>query len=104
VSGRLGPGAQRLDAFVGGRVQGVGYRWFAVAAAERLGLVGWVANLSDGRVRCVAEGPRADLEALLHELERGPAGAAVGSVEPLWLPATGAFSRFDVRSGGHSGD
>ena len=35
---------KRLDATVHGRVQGVGFRWFVMRRAERLGLVGWVAN------------------------------------------------------------
>jgi acylphosphatase len=96
--------ATRLDALVHGRVQGVGYRFFAVEAAIRLGLAGWVANLADGRVRCVAEGPRHDLEALLVELRRGPAGAHVAGVAASWLPATGGLDGFSVRPGGHAGD
>ncbi len=54
----------RVDATVVGRVQGVGFRWFVLDAARRHGLRGWVANEPDGSVRCVAEGPREDLEAL----------------------------------------
>ena len=69
---RRDPDAARIDATVIGRVQGVGYRWFVLEAALRLGLRGWVANEADGSVRCVAEGPRADLETLLLELARGP--------------------------------
>jgi acylphosphatase len=101
------PGAAspvRLDALVFGRVQGVGYRYFVLAAAEALGLSGWVANLPGGHVRCIAEGPRRDLERLLAELERGPGAARVTGVEARWLAATGHFERFSIRSGGHSGD
>ncbi len=36
--------------FVTGRVQGVGFRFFAVETAEEFGITGWVKNLSDGRV------------------------------------------------------
>jgi acylphosphatase len=42
---------------VKGRVQGVGYRYFALRTAERLGVTGFVRNLSDGRVEVVGEGP-----------------------------------------------
>ena len=97
-------GLARLEAVVNGRVQGVGFRYFALATATSLGLVGWVANLPDGRVQCVAEGPAADLEALLEALGRGPAGAGVTSVSAAWLPPAGGLRQFSVRSGGHGGD
>jgi acylphosphatase len=96
--------AERLEAVVHGRVQGVGFRLFVVREAGRLGLTGWVANEASGRVRCVAEGPRAALEALLGALRDGPRGAWVERVDATWSEAGGAFSGFDVRSGWHSGD
>jgi acylphosphatase len=95
---------ERLEAVVHGRVQGVGYRIFVVRHADRLGLTGWVANEPGGRVRCVAEGPRAELETLLDDLRSGPPGAWVERVDATWGPATGTFSDFDVRSGWHGGD
>jgi acylphosphatase len=52
----------RLEASVRGRVHGVGFRYYVVVRADRLGLTGWVANMQDGSIRCVAEGPRADLD------------------------------------------
>jgi acylphosphatase len=97
-------GVARLEAVVRGRVQGVGFRWFVVKEAGRLGLGGWVANEGDGTVRCVAEGPRPALDALLAALREGPRGAVVGSVSEDWLPATGRFEGFGVRSSGHRGD
>jgi len=95
---------QRLDAVVHGRVQGVGFRFHAVRAAERLGLVGWVANEADGAVHCVAEGSADALRRLLAELRTGPGGAWVDRVDDSWSPATGEFVRFSVRSGWHGGD
>lgn len=95
---------QRLDAVVRGRVQGVGFRFHVVRAAERLGLVGWVGNEADGAVRCVAEGSPDDLQRLLAALRTGPAGAWVDRVDESWSPATGEFVRFSVRSGWHGGD
>ena len=96
--------AERLEVTVRGRVQGVGFRYFVVMRAMDLGLTGWVANGADGSVRCVAEGSRPALEALLSTLEVGPAGADVERLETDRLPATGAFASFEVRSGGHRGD
>lgn len=95
---------ERLDAVVHGRVQGVGFRVFVLRVARGLGLRGWVANEPAGRLRCVAEGPRDALEALLRELDEGPPGAWVDRVEAAWGPATGEFDAFEVRSGWHGGD
>ncbi len=94
----------RLDASVHGVVQGVGFRIFVFAAARALGIGGWVANASGGTVRVVAEGDRPSLERLLADLERGPAGAVVERVGIAWMPATGEFSAFSIRSGSHGGD
>ncbi|MFT4200056.1 acylphosphatase [Gordonia sp. (in: high G+C Gram-positive bacteria)] len=65
------PADTRLSAFVHGHVQGVGFRWATRSRALALGLVGYAANLVDGRVHVVAEGPRAAAEELLAFL-RGP--------------------------------
>lgn len=68
----------RLSAWVHGRVQGVGFRWWTRARALELGLTGFAANKDDGRVHVVARGARASCERLL-ELLRG--GATPGSVD-----------------------
>ena len=94
----------RLDASARGRVQGVGFRYFILRRGMELGLTGWVANEPDGSVRCVAEGPRGDLEALLETMELGPAGALVESVRATWGDATGTLRDFGIRAGGHRGD
>lgn len=94
----------RLEATARGRVQGVGFRYFVLRRGMELGLTGWVANEPDGSVRCIAEGPRSDLEALLATMERGPAGALVESVRATWSDATGTLRDFGIRAGGHRGD
>jgi acylphosphatase len=94
----------RLEASVRGRVQGVGFRYYVVSHAMRLGLTGWVSNDQDGSVRCVAEGPRPYLELLLEALREGPASAIVEYVTEDWLPYTGYWGSFEIRSGGHRGD
>ena len=98
------PTRVRLDALVGGWVQGVGFRVFVARRAIDLGLLGWVRNEPDGRVRVVAEGGRAALEALLVALEAGPASASVTGVSAAWSDALGGFGRFEVRSGSTPGD
>jgi acylphosphatase len=62
----------RLQAFVKGQVQGVGFRWWTRARALELGLTGSATNLADGRVEVVAEGSREACEALLGLLPTGP--------------------------------
>ena len=97
-------GAQRLEAVVRGRVQGVGFRLFVLRAARALRLEGWVRNEPGGVVRAVAEGARADLDRLLATLREGPPGARVDRVDEQWSEALGDLGTFDVRSGWHSGD
>ena len=94
----------RLEASVRGRVHGVGFRYYIVSRAGRLGLTGWVSNEQDGSLRCVAEGPRKDLELLLEALKKGPASALVDDVLEAWLPYTGRWGTFGIRSSGHRGD
>ena len=96
--------SQRLDAKVTGHVHGVGFRYFVLREAMALELTGWVANDTDGSVRCVAEGSRERLDALRDLLLEGPPAATVDAVSEAWMPATGSFTTFGIRSGGHRGD
>ena len=63
-----------------GKVQGVGYRYFALRAAQRLALAGYAKNLRDGRVEVYAVGPTDSLDALRTNLELGPGSARVSCV------------------------
>ena len=82
-------------AVVRGRVQGVGFRYFAERAARSLGVRGWVRNRPDGTVETVAEGDDTAVTEYLARLERGPAGRRVDGldVEPR---EPGHFSDFEV--------
>jgi acylphosphatase len=95
---------ERVEAIVRGDVQGVGFRWFVRRHAAGLGLVGWVANESDGSVRVVVEGRPDAVERLVGLLHDGPSGALVESVDVARLPAQGDHSRFEIRARGHRGD
>ena len=66
--------------FISGLVQGVGYRFFAVRVAQRLGIAGFVRNLRDGRVEVYAIGDADQHEDLRVALERGPNASRVSSV------------------------
>ena len=67
-------------AVVSGRVQGVGFRFFAERAAKKAGVVGWVRNLPDGRVETVVEGSDDAVDRYLGELRKGPLGSRVTDV------------------------
>ncbi len=79
----------RLTALVSGEVQGVNFRNFVRRLARDAGLTGYAENLSDGRVEVVAEGPKGELTALLHQLQRGPTYAEVSAVDATWGEVSG---------------
>lgn len=81
---------------VSGRVQGVGFRWFARQAATELGLTGSVRNASDGTVEVVAEGERASLETFEDRLRSGPGLARVDDVEALEPPSGDQMADFRI--------
>ncbi len=85
--------AKRL--VIAGRVQGVGYRDWMVAAARRLGVAGWVRNGQDGSVEALVYGETDSVEELLRACRRGPSGASVTRIEEDWAdpPAEPGFSR-----------
>lgn len=74
---------------VSGRVQGVGFRWFTLRHAERLGLSGWARNLPDGRVEVVAAGSPAALHELDAALREGPGFGHVENVDKDEIPHNG---------------
>ena len=79
----------RVTVRLRGRVQGVGFRWWTRARAVELGLAGWAANLDDGGVEVVAEGPEPACAALVAALRSGSAPGRVSGVSEVWGPARG---------------
>ena len=82
-----------------GTVQGVGFRYYARAAALHLGLTGWVANNWDGSVTLEAQGTCAALDELVPTIERANRWARIEGVEVTDLPAKDREYGFAVRSG-----
>ena len=70
-----------MHGYVSGKVQGVSFRQYTCAEAERLDLDGWVRNLDDGRVEVLVEGEAAAVQELQGWLEQGPSTAQVTGVE-----------------------
>lgn len=71
----------RRRAVVRGHVQGVHFRDTAKRAADARGVAGWAANLPDGTVELVLEGPPEAVEAVLAVARRGPPDAHVTGME-----------------------
>jgi acylphosphatase len=81
---------------VSGRVQGVGFRFFAQDAAGCEAIAGLVRNLPDGRVEVIAEGDDLSLTRFERALWRGPSLARVERVEVDAIPVTGRYLGFVV--------
>jgi len=87
----------RLTAWVRGRVQGVGFRWWVRSNALELGLLGAAENLVDGRVKIVAEGNRDSCAVLLRRLESPGTPGTVVQVTHRWDQARGGLAGFVER-------
>jgi acylphosphatase len=82
---------------IGGRVQGVGFRYFARRSASRYGVTGWVRNEPNGTVTVVAEGDGKSVDAFVESLRRGPSSAKITSFDVNEKKYEGAFSSFGVK-------
>jgi len=87
----------RLTAWVHGRVQGVGFRWWTRSRALELGLTGYAANRPDGRVQVVAQGGREDCQCLLDLLQGGATPGRVDTVVADWTAAGEPIDGFAER-------
>jgi acylphosphatase len=88
----------RLTAWVRGRVQGVGFRWWTRATALEIGgLAGYAGNLGDGRVQVVAEGARDRCDRLLDWLRDGDTPGRVDGVTEIWGTPRGGYGGFEIR-------
>ena len=86
----------KADVIVSGRVQGVFIRAETREVARRLGVVGWVRNLPDGRVEAVFEGSRDAVEAMVNWCYQGSSGAQVTDVKVQYTQPEG-LTGFQVR-------
>lgn len=80
-----------------GKVQGVGYRFFATRVARRLGLKGWIQNNRDGSVEAAVEGEKQAIDEWVEELKEGPRYAEVTRIDQESKDFTGRLPDFDVK-------
>ena len=82
--------------FVSGFVQNVGYRQFVKKISQKIGLTGWVRNLSDGRVESLFSGSRDEIEKAIEECWKGPFLSEVESVNVQWEKAEKELGSFEI--------
>jgi acylphosphatase len=74
------PSKRSVKLRITGRVQGVGYRAWALQIASRLGLRGWVRNRRDGSVEALVIGGEAAIDRMIEACREGPFGARVADI------------------------
>jgi acylphosphatase len=89
--------SEQIRAIVHGRVQGVGYRFFAERYAIELGVTGYAKNLDNGDVEIVAQGAKPSLETYLVKLHEGPRLSKVTEIEVEWQLVSEHYPSFDIR-------
>ena len=82
---------------VTGRVQGVGFRYFAKKLADQNHITGYVRNVSDRKVFIVAEGELEDLKTFADHMKIGPPMARVIDFTVSKSPFTGSYTDFVIR-------
>ena len=88
---------ERAHVHVSGNVQGVFFRGSTRQKADQLGLTGWVANLPDGKVEAVFEGPSEQVREMVRWCEEGPRQADVEDMETEFEDARDDLESFEVR-------
>jgi acylphosphatase len=79
-----------------GYVQGVSYRKQTLRVARRLGITGWVRNVSDGSVEACFEGEEAAVAAMIAWCAFGPQKAKVDEVSFLPVDDQGGYGCFEI--------
>ena len=87
----------RAHIFVTGKVQGVFFRATTRSEAQNLNVVGWVRNVSDGRVEAIFEGKREDVEQMIDFCRIGPREAHVSRTDVRWGQYSGEFTDFKIK-------
>ncbi|CAM3833002.1 acylphosphatase [Alkalicoccus chagannorensis] len=88
---------KRYDITVTGKVQGVGFRYFAQMEAKHHDLTGWVRNELDGSVRAEAQGEEENLHAFISALAKARYPAQVDDVIPLDIDTVNSEKSFRIR-------
>ncbi len=87
---------KRIHLIISGHVQGVGFRYFCLEQAKRLGLVGYARNQKDGSVEVEAQGPDNKLEQFINDLSKAPRHARITNIERAEAVVSSSEKEFQV--------
>ena len=85
-----------LNMKITGKVQGVGFRFFVLQQAQKLGINGWVSNKSNGDVEALAQGEKADLEQFIAKVKEGTTFSRVDNVNLEWMNKGEQYFGFEI--------
>jgi len=80
-----------------GRVQGVGFRYFTITAAEQFNMKGFVKNVQDGKVEIICQGGEEELKPFIEELKKGPAFSVITEVLIKEIPENKQYNSFEIK-------
>jgi acylphosphatase len=86
----------KVNLTISGKVQGVGFRYFVLRQAQKLGINGWVSNKSNGDVEALAQGEKADLEQFIAKVKEGPSFSRVDNVNLEWMNKGEQYFGFEI--------
>ncbi len=81
-----------------GKIQGVGFRYFAQLKATEIGITGWVKNSRNGGVLIIAQGNKTDINTFIDYLQIGPTRARVDKISKYKMQLLSKFKEFEIKS------
>ena len=87
----------QYELIISGRVQGVGYRYYAVQQAQLLGVKGYVRNQADNSVLVVAQADEEIIKIFIDYLYVGPTRARVDHISKIKMTSLTVFNNFSVK-------
>ena len=85
------------NVLISGRVQGVGFRYFAVSAAEQFGIKGYVRNVRGGKVEIVCQGDEEELKPFIEEVKKGPSFSVIADAVIEEMPEDKKYNSFEIK-------
>jgi len=89
--------AKSVYLVISGRVQGVGFRYFAMQKAIEFNIHGWVTNLPDGKIEIEANGEPENLNIFIDWMRIGPTRAIIKTFSSTEITPTRTFKNFTIR-------